>query len=155
MKSRNKRLSLVIVAAIVIIVGALAVVIWRGTRSSEPASSQTSTSSKGLQIERSSSGGLSGRGDGKNFRIVDSQLTYGDKQQTLSQDQLKTIEGKVKAANFFNLDEHYQCLGCADQFVNALTITLDGNSRMVIFEDGSNPPTSLLELDAYLRDLLF
>lgn len=111
-----------------------------------------STNTHGLAVERVSSGGLAGRGDGKNFTIRGAELRSGDKTFTLSSDQITIILNYIQQADFFHITEAFHC-NCADQYTTKWTISLDGTTRTVIIDDGADLPPALDTLQNYLNSL--
>jgi hypothetical protein len=140
----------VVLAAALVVLGVL---VWLYA-ARQMDSGQAGYKVQSLSLERSSTGGLSGRGDGKNFRLAGSQITFNNKVSVLSQPQAEAIIRKIDAAQFFDLQKSYDCKGCADQITYTLNIALNGQAKTVRYEDGSNAPPSLLELDRYLKELV-
>ena len=134
------------------LIAVVAVATWLfwPSRSVDTATHDTAT----LIIERSSGGGLAGKGDGKNLTIEGSKLTHKDQVTSLSQAETQMIIAKINEAQFFELNNVYRCRGCADQFLYSLHITLDDKTNTVGFDDGFETPATLIELDRYLRGLV-
>ena len=103
-----------------------------------------------LKVDRYSLGGIAGDGDGANLSIHDSQIVMNARTRSLSEVHLRTIASKLTKANFFDLNDRYECEGCADQFATILTVAYDGREKKIVFEEGSDAPAALTDLDRYL-----
>lgn len=110
-----------------------------------------------LHIVRTSSGGLSGSGDGGNITIdkdMFKRKAFGSYRATtkqLSRQQLTEIVRRIDHTDFTVQSRPNIC---ADSFTTTLTITLEQQSRRITFNDCDQMSASLRELDDYLRLLV-
>jgi hypothetical protein len=131
--------SLRLVIAIVVLIVVAGVVLWQ---TQKPATQATS-----FTITRTSSGGLSGRGDGKDFTLKSEDLSSATQQAVID---------KINRAQFFSMNDHYAAPMCADIFVNTIKIQLNGDVKTVTYDGCGQKdlPKALPELDGYLLGLV-
>lgn len=148
--------SYILPVIIIAVIGAVGLVVWNANAGeTKPTSSNTTqtNTNDSLSITRSSQGGVSGAGDGKDFTISNSQLKFKDQLKSLSKDQTAEIVQDLDAAHFFSLKDAYTCSGCADQLTTKLDVQIGKQSKTITFDTSSDAPSDLIKLDSYLLSL--
>jgi hypothetical protein len=122
-----------LLAGAVLVVG-VGVAWWQGKRNEV------------FEIVRTSTGGITGRGDGGNFTLTNADLDAAQQQEVVRE---------VYKTHFFETNAKYTAPGCADQFITTLKVQVDGRAHAVTFEDCGQKdlPAEVIELDKYLRRL--
>lgn len=106
-------------------------------------SNQSTTS---VRITRTSSGGITGKGDGKNITVDNSNL---------SADKLKEVQQKIDQAKIFSLHSEYLAPNCADAYTTELSVTLNSQAKTIKFANcgQTDLPSALTEFDTYVLTL--
>ncbi len=109
-----------------------------------------------IKVTRTSTGGLSGNGDGRNITISGNQMTIDGKKRPLSAKELIDLRRHIEQADFFNLPPTYIKTRCPDAFSTTITVTRGAKTHTVTFSHCGNrsaPPNNLVRLSKYLVDL--
>jgi hypothetical protein len=111
-------------------------------------------------IDYQVTGGLSGRGDGTSLHIqpggavTRQTLKRGLEHGQIDHITVDDLVNKVRSAQLPALCAMYQCIGCADDFVDEVSVHLDGITLTARASQLGDPPDGLQHLIDALRDLV-
>ena len=105
-------------------------------------------------------GGLSGDGNGTSLHIeangavTRETLEHGTEQGRIDQATVDALVSKVRSAQFATLCSMYQCSGCADDFVDEVSVHLDDVTVTARASQLGDPPAGLQDLITALRQVI-